>query len=361
MDELHYWLALHQALNATPRTIMQLLKKHHSPRQIFDAYAQNPQQLPLTTTQKARLSSINWRAIEDEIKWEKQTHHHIITLNNPHYPKALRYIYDPPSVLYCIGDPTLLSTLQIAIVGSRKPSHTGTCNAKEFAFKLAQAGLTITSGMALGIDGCAHQGALAAHGTTIAVLGCGANIVYPKRHRSLYDHIKDKGVIISEHPLNHGPIAKNFPRRNRIISGLSQATLVVEATLRSGSLTTARFANEQGRDVFAIPGSIHNPQSCGCHHLIKEGAALTEDVQDILDEFNLSIPVETQKIHTIYRKDLDPIDDKLIECLGFETRSVQYLISELGSSAQYVASQLLKLELRGYIKAVPGGYCRVKL
>ncbi len=361
MDDLHYWLALHQALHTTPLTLKRLLKKFKCPKTILDVYTQDPLLLKVTDAQQQRLRQINWKHIEAELKWAQEEHHHIIAYTDTAYPPLLKEIHDPPILLYVIGVKSVLSLAQIAIVGSRKPSQGGAENAMQFAYDLSKAGLTITSGLALGIDGYAHQGALAAKGATIAVLGCGVNVIYPKKHSTLASAISEHGALLSDHPLNSPPLPENFPRRNRLISGLSQATLVVEAALHSGSLITAHFANEQGRNVFAIPGSIHNHQATGCHHLIKEGASIVSTVQDIMMELNInpSFPAVTKDASSL--KGLDTIDIKLIECVGFETRSVQYIIEHTQSCVQTVCSRLLKLELRGYIKAVPGGYCRVKL
>lgn len=358
MDDLRYWLALHQALHQTPLTLKYLLEHFQTPKRILEY---NTAQLPLTPTQKKQLRAIDWKHIEAEVRWSEHDNHHIMTIHHSHYPTCLKEIPDPPLVLYAIGNHEVLQTSQIAIVGSRKPSHAGQETARYFAHELSQAQHTITSGMALGIDSCAHHGALDAGRPTIAVLGCGVTTIYPKSHRHLYQQIQKHGLIVSEYPLNSKPIAEHFPQRNRIISGLSRATLVVEAALRSGSLITARLANEQGRDVFAIPNSIYNKQSRGCHYLIKQGAMLVESPQDILSELNLPQPLETQKNDSTYVKGLDQIDSNLIDCLGFETRSVQYLVSKCGIPPQHTAARLSKLELRGYIKAVPGGYCRVKL
>ena len=356
MQPLKYWLALHLGLHLTPRGIQNLLKNIGSPQQILESLPK----LNITPTQRNRLKNIDWKQVDKALAWAQADNHHIITYEDQYYPALLKEIPDPPLLLYLKGDPALLQRLQLAIVGSRKPTHLGRENAKQFAYQLAKAGLVITSGMALGIDGCAHQGALAAKSSTIAVLGCGVDLVYPRSHQELATAIVKSGAIISEYPLGTGPCAENFPRRNRIISGLSRATLVVEAALRSGSLISAKLSNEQNRDVLAIPGSIHNQQSRGCHHLIKQGATLVESVQDVLDALKLTVTLELPQKDTIY-KELDSIDSNLLECVGFETRSVQYLISSSGISAQIVASRLLKLELRGYIKAVPGGYSRVKL
>lgn len=355
-DSLTHWIALHQALHMTAHLTKPLLEALSEPFDLTHAIST----LKLTPTQHNRLKHIDWQQVENTRRWAQEETHHIITYHNRHYPSLLKEIPDPPVLLYIIGDPSLLNRRQLAIVGSRKPTHGGQQSAKQFAYQLARAGLVITSGLALGIDGCAHQGALAANAATLAVLGCGVDLIYPRSHHHLAQAISENGAIISDYPLGTAACATNFPRRNRIISGLSCATLVVEAAMRSGSLISAKLANEQNRDVFVVPGSVHNPQSKGCHHLIKQGAILVESAQDILENLNMSPDLEIPQQDTIYRE-LDSIDSNLLECVGFETRSVQYLIDNLGISAQIVGSRLLKLELRGYIKAVSGGYSRVKL
>ncbi|MEN8179706.1 MAG: DNA-processing protein DprA, partial [Pseudomonadota bacterium] len=244
------------------------------------------------------------------------------------------------------------------------PTPSGISNAREFASYLAGAGLTIISGLAVGIDGAAHQGALE-DGTTIAVTGTGLDRVYPARHKELAHRIVAQGALVSEFPPGTQPRPENFPRRNRIISGLSVGTLVVEATLRSGSLITARLALEQGREVFAIPGSIHNPQARGCHRLIREGAKLVESAQDITDELgsllgSLTVPsIRHASGNTPNTVNLDPDYEKLLEAMGFDPISVDELINRTGLTAESVSSMLLLLELDGHVSSAPGGYyCR---
>lgn len=222
--------------------------------------------------------------IEKTEKWLEESGNAILTLSDSRYPRALLEIADPPLMLYVKGNIELLSRPSIAIVGSRNATAQGCIDAEEFGYSLSNAGLTINSGLALGIDASAHRGGLKGHGSTIAVIGTGADIVYPARNRELAHQIAQKGCIISEFPLGTRPLASNFPRRNRIISGLSGGVLVVEAAVKSGALIAARTAIDQGRDVFAIPGSIHSPLSRGCHALIRQGAKLVETSQDILEE-----------------------------------------------------------------------------
>jgi DNA processing protein len=267
----------------------------------------------------------------------------------------------PPPLLYVHGDPELLSSLQLAIVGSRNPSPAGTNNAYEFARHLGAAGLTITSGLALGVDAASHRGALDAAASTIAVTGTGLDRVYPARNKDLaHKIVTNGGVLVSEFPIGEAPQAGNFPRRNRIISGLSLGTLVVEAALRSGSLITAKYAMEQGREVFAIPGSIHNPLAKGCHALIQQGAKLVETAQDIVSELaplaNVSLQIEqVMASNEKNQPDLDKDYQKLLDVMGYDPCPIDELISRSGLTAEEVSSMLLILELQNYVQLEPGG------
>lgn len=302
----------------------------------------------------------------------------VITLADPRYPAALLATEDPPVMLYVQGAPRwLLATADadaaqgldrcVAIVGSRNPTPQGAANARQFATALAQAGLTVVSGLALGIDGAAHEGALeavaagAARPTTVAVVGTGLDRVYPKRHLALARRIAQHGLIISEYPIGTAPIAANFPRRNRIISGLSRGTLVVEAALQSGSLITARLAAEQGREVFAIPGSIHSTQSRGCHALIRQGAKLVESARDVLEE--LPWPLDAHASPGDARPQRSPqapspgpgTDPSLLQALGFDPVSLDALQARTGLETARLQAQLMALELAGIVGRLPGG------
>jgi DNA processing protein len=274
---------------------------------------------------------------------------HLIALGDPDYPTALLETADPPLLLYAIGRVELLRGESLAIVGSRNPTPQGRENAQAFASELGRAGLTIVSGLALGIDGAAHTGALDSPASTIAVVGTGLDRVYPKRHLALARRIADQGVIVSEYSLGTPPLAPNFPLRNRIIAGLSRGTLVVEAALQSGSLITARLAVEAGREVFAIPGSIHAPQSKGCHALIKQGAKLVESAHDILEELNWPVLVETAAA-TASPAAAGPI----IEAMGYDPISLDELVRRTGWSAAELNVRLLELELHGVVARLPG-------
>ncbi len=288
--------------------------------------------------------------IERSLAWAAQPGQHIVTLADADYPPALLEIADPPCLLYVRGNPALLSRRGLAMVGSRNATPQGTQTAENFARALATRGLAIISGLALGIDAAAHRGALAAGGETIAVIGTGADRLYPARNRELALAIAERGAIVSEFPLGTPAIAANFPRRNRIISGLSRGVLVVEAAPESGSLITARLAAEQGREVFAIPGSIHSPVARGCHKLIKQGAKLVETAQDILEEFG-NCP-ESLEVAT---PDLPGTDDPpLLAALGHDPCHFDDLVERTGLAAEHLLSELLTLELAGLVATLPG-------
>src|SRR5687767_14217729 len=282
-----------------------------------------------------------------------------VALDDARYPQALLQTADPPLLLYTIGRCELLNTPCIAIVGSRNPTPQGADNARAFAEHLGRAGLTIVSGMALGIDGAAHGGALAGGAGTIAVVGTGLDRVYPRAHRALAHQIAERGLIVSEFELGTESLAANFPQRNRIIAGLSLGTLVVEAALESGSLITARFAVEAGRDVFAMPGSIHSPQSRGCHALIKQGAKLVDDVRDVLDELCWPAPSQTGAAAPASGIDgaatTDSAPDPLLAAMGYDPVDLDQLQARTGWPTAQLSSRLLELELQGRVARLPGG------
>jgi len=282
----------------------------------------------------------------------------VLTLGDPGYPASLLETADPPLLLYLLGAPGFeLAQLErsIAVVGSRNPTAQGAENARAFGRAFGEAAIPVVSGLALGIDGAAHEGALesARPGqlATVAVVGTGLDRVYPARHRDLAHRIAAQGLIVSEYPLGTPPLNQNFPKRNRLIAGLTRGTLVVEAALRSGSLITARLASEQGREVFAIPGSIHSPQSRGCHELIRQGAKLVESVADVLEELRLGdgsaqLPAETPN---------DAPEPALLSRLGFDPVGLDALCARTGFSPATLQAQLLELELDGRIARLPGG------
>jgi len=288
-------------------------------------------------------------AVERSLAWNETTGQTILTLADSAYPPALLEIADPPSLLYVRGDPALLKRRNLAIVGSRNATPQGLQTAENFARTLAGHGLGIISGLALGIDAAAHRGALAAGGDTIAVIGTGADRIYPARNQELTRAIAAQGVIVSEFPLGTPPIAANFPRRNRIISGLALGVLVVEAAPESGSLITARLAAEQGREVFAIPGSIHSPLARGCHQLIKQGAKLVETANDILEELGAAQAPETAVATTG-----SDSEDALLIALGHGPCSLDELAERSGYETEQLLGELLMLELAGLIATLPG-------
>ena len=281
---LDYWLTLHKLPGVGARTAGQLLTQFETIESLFGTDRLSLQRVLQDNSAAidAIIEGPQEKKLEKEKEWLAQVEHHIVILDDEDYPPLLKQIPDPPPVLFLVGNKGLLQSTQLAIVGSRNPTPSGAHTARDFAASLADVGLVITSGMALGIDAAAHEGALAVDGYTIAIAGTGIDRVYPRQHHSLAHRIAEQGLLLSEFPLGTAPCREHFPRRNRIISGLCVGTLVVEAGLRSGSLITARLAGEQGREVFAIPGSIHSPTSRGCHQLIRQGAKLVEAAQDIL-------------------------------------------------------------------------------
>ena len=285
--------------------------------------------------------------IDAALRWTEQPGCHLLTLADAQYPKGLLEIPDPPCLLYIRGQPDLFAKPGLAIVGSRNATPAGCQTAEAFGRALADGGLSIISGMALGIDAAAHRGALDGNGVTIAVIGTGADRIYPARNRELALDIAARGIILSEFPLGTPALAANFPRRNRLISGLARGVLVVEAALQSGSLITARLAGDQGREVFAIPGSIHSPLSRGCHQLIKQGAKLVETATDILEELGLSF---TPANHQASGEN----DDPLLAALTYDPISFDLLLSRSGLPADQLAARLLELELAGELAPLPG-------
>ncbi|MEQ5816303.1 DNA-processing protein DprA [Marinobacter sp. NFXS11] len=293
----------------------------------------------------------------------------ILTWGDTHYPEQLRHIHDAPLVLYTRGDMELLARDQIGIIGSRKATPAGLDHARRFAAELSARELVVTSGLALGVDGAAHAGALEAGCPTVAVIGCGLDRVYPHQHRRLGERVVANGLMISEYPPGTPARAAHFPQRNRIISGLSRGVLVVEAGLRSGSLITARMALEQGREVFAIPGSVHSPVARGCHHLIKQGARLVETVDDILEELGAwwSPPLTAEAAGTPEPKPrgkgplagLDRREIAVFEALGYDPQSTDALSSATGLPADQLMQSLLLLELQGLVSSAPGGFQKI--
>jgi DNA processing protein len=316
----------------------------------------------LPASSRAFLAAPNEAALDADIEWIEANHATLIPCTSPEYPELLARTSRGPAVLYVLGDAHVLHTPQLAIVGSRSPTASGRETAREFAEFFSRAGITITSGLALGIDAASHEGALKANGITIAVCGTGLDRVYPRRNAKLAALIRERGALVSEFPPRTAPLAEHFPQRNRIISGLSFGTLVVEAARASGSLITAQHALEQGREVFAIPGSIHSPLSRGCHKLIREGAQLVESAADVLSEVLNFLPPQVLarlSTHPHRRGDAVPALDKeyeiLLDALGFEPAGIDVLAVRTGIPCESVASMLLILELQGHVKPQAGG------
>lgn len=295
------------------------------------------------------------RAVELALQWAGGPDHHVVTLADDAYPRELLEIPDPPPLLYAVGRLELLQRACFAIVGSRNATAQGERNAESFAKALSDAGLCIVSGLAVGIDAAAHRGGLAGTASTIAVLGTGVDVVYPRRNVELAGAIAERGLLLSEFSLGSGPVAHNFPRRNRLISGLARGCLVVEAALASGSLITARTAADQGREVFAIPGSIHSPLSKGCHALIKSGAKLVESAEDVLSELAGYRPSGYASTTVHNGSGAIPGDASLLAHMGHDPVDVDSLCLRAGLSADQVSSELLRLELDGRVAALPGG------
>lgn len=363
-EKLKYWLYFHHAPRIGPIRMQEILGHYSDFTQAYNHKSSLGNLFKIPEKTKEYLNTANWEAINNELLWEEDSNHHIITIECPEYPDLLKEIPNPPLVMYAIGNISLLKHPQIAIVGSRNPSKSGKENAYQFARFLSKNGFTITSGLALGIDGEAHKGAVDQLGRTIAITGTGLNRVYPAQHRSLaYEIVEKNGLLLSEFPLDTPALKENFPRRNRIISGLSLGTLVVEAAQQSGSLITARTAGEQGREIFAIPGSIHNPLAKGCHQLIRQGAKLVETAEHILEEIGHMVELKNDMITANKKSPDDELPTEAVELLdniGFEPASVDTLVERSGLTPESVSSILLVLELQGCVESLPGGtYTRI--
>ncbi|MEE9494133.1 MAG: DNA-processing protein DprA [Gammaproteobacteria bacterium] len=364
-ETLRYWLALLQTPGIGSSRFTAMLEQFESVQSVFSSSVNDLQQAGLSKKTITALQQPDWQQVDNALAWAQGTANHIVLRSDPVYPHLLTEIDSPPPLLFVHGNVDILNNLQLAIVGSRNPTQGGKDTAKSFSYYLANQGLTITSGLALGIDAIAHQGALDAKGPTIAVMGTGLDRVYPARNRDLAHKIADTGALISEFPPGTPPLPANFPRRNRIISGMSLGVLVVEAAKQSGSLITARTAMEQGREVFAIPGSIHNPLSRGCHAIIRQGAKLVETGEHILEELGaLALHSLTQEEIPLVNNSSSNLSEqedyqKLLECMGYDPVTIDELITRSGLTSDHLSSMLLLLELDGYITPVHGvGYCR---
>lgn len=357
------WLALAQAPGIGPRAVAQLVQRFGSAAATRSAGRAALAEAGVSAAAATAFETPDQVVIDVALDWAEHPGAAILTPDHPQYPPQLGTLAAPPPVLYVRGDVALLTEPQLAIVGSRNPTRGGLDTCREFARYLADLGLIITSGLAVGIDGAAHAGALES-GRTIAVLGTGPDRAYPAAHRALARRIAEVGALVTEFAPGVGPHASHFPRRNRLISGLSLGTLVIEAAPRSGSLITARYASEQGREVFAIPGSIHNPLARGCHELIRQGAKLVDSAPQILEElspqlrrFLVEIPAGSDD--PVAASGAAPVIDPeyrlLLDCMGHDPLAPDELIARSGLSAQAVSSMLLLLELQGHVSSHPGG------
>ena len=396
-EELCAWLRLTLAQGVGNTTARRVLTTFGLPQTVFEQSSTALQQVVSASQAKTLLTppaalqpllrtTLAWLAEEDPAHGGRL----IVTLGDPAYPASLLAMEDPPLLLYLQGQTHSLAPRHradgqvehaadrqhtgwpdraLATVGSRNPTPQGSENAPQFARSFSSAGLTVVSGLALGIDGAAHDGALSAWPSegahsdricTVAVIGTGIDRVYPRQHHELARRITRQGLIVSEYPLGTPPIAANFPKRNRLIAGLSQGTLVVEAAPQSGSLITARLASEQGKEVFAIPGSIHNPQSRGCHALIRQGAKLVETAQDVLEELRWpaavsAINTEAGTAHSVGATDLFEPEDEVLRAMGADPVGLDALLARTGLDTARMQARLLELELEGHVTRLPGG------
>lgn len=374
IKEIKVWILLWKVPGVGPKNYQKLLKAFGSPVSVFGASPETIKQAGFTQKIVSNIQEFkSSKAAQADIDWiQEADNHHVVTIECPDYPRQLKQIDNPPPLLYVHGKLIILNDPQVAIVGSRSPTQSGLSAAYDFSKYLGAMGMCITSGLALGIDGMAHKGALAAKSPTIAVIATGVDRVYPAKHRELAHQIVESGAIISEFPIGTQPRAENFPRRNRIISGMSYGTLVVEAALRSGSLITARLAMEQNREVFAIPGSIHNSLARGCHQLIRQGAKLVETAQDILEEINIDLNEHTsvddgehqeriEETNVINEPSGDEDELRLLESMGFDPTPIDQLVLRTGFSPESISSMLLMLELRNHVSSNGGGtYTRLR-
>lgn len=364
MDDLPERLALHRA-NLPLDTLYILLNQFGTAAAVLNASISQLEKLQLTPAAIERIKQPDTSGVQRDLAWAEHQDHWIIDLDDSRYPEQLKNITHPPYLLYAIGDTDYLQRPQLAMVGSRTPTASGHKTAEEFAHYLSNKGLTITSGLARGIDGACHMGALEGLAGSIAVVANGLDTIYPTQHTQLARRIAQQGCLVTEAPVGIAPHKGLFPKRNRIISGLAIGTLVVEAAKNSGSLITARLAMEQGRELFAIPGSIHNPLSRGCHSLIRQGAKLVETTEDVLEELIPLVNIPSSR-HTsghieqpAAENTLDSSYQRLLKCMDFEPIAIDELIARSNMSAAEIASMLLILELQGHVVSENGRYCRI--
>jgi DNA processing protein len=349
-QEAALWIGLSLVEGLGSQSYRALLGHFGTPEHIYAAARSDLRRIVTDNVAQRIAAGLDTEAVDPALAWLEREGNHLVTLADADYPRALLEIPDPPPLLYCKGKLAFLNQPSIAVVGSRNATPQGEKTAEAFSQALSDSGYCIISGMALGIDGAAHRGALQGPGSTIAAVGTGLDIVYPAKHRQLAHDIAERGLIISEFPLGTPSIAQNFPRRNRIISGLARGCLVVEANLQSGSLITARLAAEQGREVFAIPGSIHSPVSKGCHQLIKQGAKLVDSIHDILEELG-GLPMLASALEGDDADTADPV----LAHMGYDPITMEGLIQRSGLTSESLSSMLVVLELEGKVANLPGG------
>jgi len=350
-DDLEAWLRLTLVPGVSPKAQQNLLRALGPPEQALASRSRDIVRAIGEEDAKLLAAGPDAKLIEKSLRWLSTPGHHLLALGDADYPQALLQIPDPPTVIYAVGRVEFLGHPSLAVVGSRNATPQGARDAEAFARDLSAAGLTIVSGLALGIDGAAHRGGLSQRGSTVAVLGTGADRVYPAGHRELAHEIADRGCLASEFPLGTPPASGNFPQRNRLISGLARGVLVIEAAERSGSLITARYALEQGREVFALPGSIHSPLAKGCHKLIREGAKLVECAQDVLTELGIAADPPDQSANAKERE----TSSSLLRAMGHGPVTVDEIARATGQSAAEISAELARLEISGRVEPVAGG------
>jgi len=357
MNNKHALLVLNRLPNVGPRTIAKLLRRWPDATEIFTLSRKDLLQAGVPERLAGTLMRAKPDVIDVDMRWQEAHNHTLLTWFDADYPSLLKEIPDAPPVLYAIGDISCLKAPKLAMVGTRTPSITGAEIAWQFARDLGEQGITIVSGLARGIDGEAHRGCLAGQGQTVAVLGTGIDCIYPRQHAKLAIEIQKKGLLLSEFPLGTPPAAGHFPRRNRIISGLSDATLVVECSLKSGTLITAHLALDQNRTVMALPGSIHNPQAKGCHALLQQGAALVTSPQEVLEELCVE-----RRFGGVGPDVSSPVGEagSLTTYISFDVTTVDQIVARSSLPVEDVIIDLAELELQGHVKAVPGGYIRCR-
>ena len=363
--EREAWLIAHRTTGLGNLRLAQLYEHFGSMHAALDASRAALRNAGLPEAVCIELAQGSRSLITADLDWLAATpQRHLLTLADPDYPPLLRRITDAPPVLFVDGDLNALWRAQIAIVGSRNASRAGCDTARDFARHFARLGIVVSSGLAEGIDGAAHAACLDAGGSTVAVCGTGLDRVYPERHRALAARIADQGALVSEFPIGTPPLPEHFPRRNRIIAGLTLGTLVIEASMKSGSLITARLAGECGRDVFAVPGSIHEPRARGCHHLIRNGATLVTEAAEIIEALQpighelgdaLRARLATQVAHGDVAPAADAANGRLLEAIGFAATDFDSLVTATGLTAGAISSMLMSLELDGHVADLGGG------